>query len=180
MTDRKINLIQQESSRLGRLHDVEERLRRLAWWSLGILFLVGVGIGATFLYTRRTLEQVERTKQTVTREINAQSIKEGLLLSLFERVGIASRALSAAKPWGKLFTILETVAPTGSLNSVSVDESTRVTSTLDLSTIDEGVYVATNLLSLFEDKLIRSPQMHSFSLREDGKIQMSISFQPVL
>lgn len=176
----QINLIRRDVGRLAGLVRIEDTLRRIAWVGLLSVFVFGLIIGAGYIYAMRTLEATELRAGRLSRDINAQSAKEGLLLSLVERTAIASRALESAKPWGKVFAVLSQVAPSDSYNSVSIDGSALATSTLELSSVDEAVVVVTNIMSLTEDRLLRSPQILSFSMRENGIIQMTVSFHPVL
>lgn len=180
MSSLQINLIQGDVGRLAGLVHIEDTLRRIAWIALLSILVCGSIIGAGYIYTMRTLEASELQTERLSRDINAQSVKEGLLLSLVERTAIASRALESAKPWGKVFAVLTEVSSQDSYNSVSIDESALATSTLELGSVDEAVVVVTNIMSLTEDRLLRSPQILSFSMRENGTIQMTVSFHPVL
>lgn len=180
MSSLEINLIRGDVGRLAGLVRIEDTLRRIAWIALVTVFVCGSIIGAGYIYTVRTLDASELQVERLIRDINAQSIKEGLLLSLVERTAVASRALESAKPWGKVFAVLTQVSPSDSYNSVSIDESALTTSTLELDSVDEAVVVVTNIMSLTEDRRLRSPQILSFSMRENGSIQMTVSFHPVL
>ncbi|HLD25039.1 MAG TPA: hypothetical protein VJB96_03940 [Patescibacteria group bacterium] len=180
MSTLEINLIQGDAKRFAGITKIEENLSRLAWILLASVFVLGVGIGSAYMYASQSIAKLESTNVALSRDINAQSVKEGLLLSLVERTGIAQRALAAAKPWGKLFRVLPQVAPESSFRSVSIDETSLVTTTLELGSVDEAVTVVTNMMSLANEKELRSPQMLSFSLKEDESVQMTVSFHPLL
>jgi len=180
MPDTQINLIQKAAGGLHQFSRLEEPLRRASLWFLGVLFVAGLAIGITFTVVRSQIQQFEQTRARVVREINAQSVKEGILLSLKERTGIAGKALEAAKPWGKLFSVLSSLASEDAFNSISVDESGRVSTALELSSIDDTVTLITNTMNLAYDRQLRMPQMLSFAFREDGRIQISLSFFPIL
>lgn len=175
-----INLIHGEGGRLAGITRLEDMLRKIAWISLIVIFVTSLGVGFSYFFMSRSLKAFEANNERLTQGIHEQSLKEGLLLSLVDRTRIASRALSAAKPWGKLFTLLTQAAPEVSYRSVSVDDTATVTSIIELSTIDEAVMIVTNIISLAHDRLLRSPQLQSFSMQETGKIQMTVSFYPVL
>ncbi len=179
MNDTQINLIQRKSGAFGKLTNIEETLRRVTWIFLLILFVVGVSVSVAYLFTRTNIGRLETRKTRVTRDINAQSVKEGVLLSLKERTAIAARALDAAKPWGKLFTVLREVAREDAFLSIAVEETGRVTASLELVSVDEAVTVVANTIFLFEQRALRSPQMLSFAIRETGQVQITMSFHPV-
>lgn len=163
---------------MGQLSKLENGLRMASLWFLGGLFVAGLTIGAAFLYLRAQTESLEEQKIGIVRDINTQSGKEGLLLSLKDRIGIAGKALDAAKPWGKVFTVLGDIAYEEAFNSVSVDETGRVSTALELASIDETVDVVTNIMALAGERALRTPQMISFALRDDGRVQLTVSFFP--
>jgi len=164
---------------MGQFSKLEDGLRVASLWFLGGLFIAGLATGAAFFYLRAQTEALEAQKLRVVREINTQSRKEGLLLSLKDRIGIANKALDAAKPWGKVFTVLGDIAYEDAFNSVSVDETGRVSTALELASVDETVDVITNIIALAGERALRTPQMISFALRDDGRVQLTVSFFPV-
>lgn len=179
MPDTQINLIPKKVGGLRQISQLEEPLRRAALWFLGILFIAGLVIGITYTVTQNRIQQLEETRTRVIADINAQSVKEGILLTLKERAGIAAKALEAAKPWGKLFSVLGSLTGEGAFNSVSVDENGRVSTVIELNSIDETVTLITNIMNIARDRQLRTPQMLSFAFHEDGRIQISLSFYPV-
>lgn len=180
MSDTKINLIRGEGRQLAGIIRLEEVLRRLSWIILTAVLAVSLVIGFLYLYTSRSMKAAEQRNVRLNQTLNAQSIKEGLILSLVERTRIASKALAAAKPWGKIFSLLTQAAPESTYRTVGIDDTALVTSTLELGSIDEAVTVVVNMISLATNRLLRSPHIQSFSMQEDGSIQMTVSFHPML
>lgn len=179
MSDAQINLIKRDVRSMGEFSRLEEVLRIAALWSLAGLFVAGLIIGGLFLILRSRTQQAEEAKVRIVREINTQSAKEGLLLSLKDRIGIAGKALDAAKPWGKLFAVLGEISNAGTFSSISIDETGRVNTALELVSLDDAVSVIGNLMVLSSEKALRTPQMLSFALKDDGAVQLSISFFPI-
>ena len=179
MTDTQINLIKRDVGSMGQLSKLEDGLRMAALWFLGGLFVAGLAVGSTFFYLRAQTEKLEMQKLAVVKEINDQTKKEGLLLSLKDRIGIANKVLDAAKPWGKVFNVLGYIAYEGAFNSISVDDTGRVSTSLELGSIDETVDVITNIMALAGERSLRTPQMISFALRDDGRVQLTVSFFPI-
>lgn len=179
MSNSEINLIQKDIRSFRSLSFLESRLRLATWWLLGALFVAGVSIGIGYFFINSRIQSLENTKIDLTRQINAQSPKEGILLSLKERIGIAAKALDAAKPWGELFTTLTEIASEDEFSSLSIDDTGRVVTSLTMQSIDESVTVITNVMRLFEERKLKSPQLISFAFREDGTIQISVSFYPI-
>lgn len=173
-----INLLQRKAGAFEQFSELERKLRVVSVWLLSGLFLGGLIIGVTFLVLSGRIRSLEMEKVTLARDINAQTTKEGLLLSLKDRVGVAAKALDAAKPWGKLFPILNEIAPNGGFLSLTIEESGRVSADMEAFSVDDAVLYVANLMLLFEDRKIRSPQLLSFALLETGRIHMSVSFYP--
>ncbi len=174
MSNSEINLIQKDVSSFRKLSFLEEKLRVATWWFLGSLLVVGVAIGITYITISSRTKSLEAQKIELTKQINLQIIKEGILLSLKERTAIAGKALAAARPWGKLFTLLGLIANETNYNALSIEESGRVTTTLNLVSIDDAVAVVSNTMALVGEKMLRSPQLGSFALKEDGSVQITL------
>lgn len=180
MTNTEINLIKRDVVSMQSFTGIEEKLRIIAWWFLVGLFGVGLIIGSLFLYLNAGIHQLENEETQLSRQIDAQSVKEVMLITLKERVGIAEKALAAARRWGNLFPILANLAQPVQLNSLSVEETGRVSLILKLASVDEAVTVVTNTINLSDQKIVRTPQLLSFFVKQDGSVQMGLSFVPVL
>lgn len=164
---------------MGKFSQIEAILRKVASWYLGSLFVVGMIVGGLFFFIQARVTQTEARKVSLVREINAQSAKEGILVALKNRIGIAGKALDAAKPWGNLFTIMNGIADPESFTSISIDDTGRVSATLELFSVDDAVVVIANIMSLSIEKSLKTPQMLGFTFKDDGKVQLSISFFPI-
>lgn len=180
MASNDINLLKRTAGGIAQLAFYEERLRAISWWALVALLVTGVIIGTSYVMVSQRVRSLEDEQSKLSQQISAASVKEGILLSLKQRLGVASKALAAARPWGKLFPLLDTIAPSSSFSTVSIDDLGRVNAVLELSTMEEAVAVVTNTLGLADQKLLRSAQLLSFSLRENGTVQLGLSFLPIL
>lgn len=179
MSATEINLLKRSASSRTFV-ELEEKLRSASWMALVALLIIGVAIGSAYFYLTNRSAQLSQRKQDLTRQIDTQIVKEGILVSLKERSTIAGKALDAARPWGNLFPLLPAVANPRLMKTLSVDEVGRVTLILGLPSIDEAVTIVNSLVSLTGTKKMRSPQLVSFLVKDDGSVQMGISFIPVL
>lgn len=125
------------------------------------------------------LNQLQAKKVQLTQRIGAAETKEGIIITLKQRIVVAQKAIDAARPWGKLFPMLEQIAPVEQFSTVTVDDSGRVSTILEVNTIDEAVSAVTNTINLFLTRSLRSAQLLSLSLRESGTVQVSLSFIPI-
>lgn len=112
------------------------------------------------------------------RQINQQSDKEGILLSLKDRTGIAAKALAAGRPWGDLFPLLTSISGSG-FTSVSADEAGKVTAELNVGSVEQAAEIVTTIQNLAQDRALRSPQLSSFVIAESGVIRLSLTFIPI-
>ncbi len=179
MSDTQINLIQRDVTAMGKLSSLEDVLRKIALWYLGGLCITGIIVSGLIFSLRARIQNAQAQKIDLVREINTQSVKESILVALKDRISIAGKALDAAKPWGNLFTVLNTIAPSEAFTSLSIDETGRVSTSLELASVDDAVGVITNIMTLSSDRSLKTPQMLGFTFREDGKIQLSVSFFPI-
>lgn len=178
MSSTDINLIKTKTVGPFPLLALEERLRRVSWVVLLCLLVVGLIIGGSYVWVRQRYRSLEEEKVNLVRQINAGAIKEGILFSIKDRVELLTKVLAVVRPWGKLFPMLERIAPLPALSTVGVDEQGRVSLFLELASIDEAVSAVRSATQLVEEKLLRSPQLTSLSLGENGTVQVGLSFIP--
>ena len=178
MSSSTINLLQKNTGSVREITELEDKLHAASLWSLGILVGAGVLIGASFLYLSTTVRRLETSKIDIGRQINQQSDKEGILLSLKDRTGIAAKALAAGRPWGDLFPLLTNISGSG-FTQVSADEAGKVTADLNVGSVEEAADIVTTIQSLAADRSLRSPQLSSFIITESGQIRLSLTFIPI-
>lgn len=176
MAKEEINLMKGLSNSRERLGPLELILTKLTWWALGGLFGIGFIIGAVYFFGLSKQQQLEAVKKQLRTLIQQDMVKEGLLVSLKQRSVIASKALEAAKPYGKLFPLLQTIAPQNYYTSLSIDDVGRSTVSLELPSVESAVSTIANVLVQTEEKTLRNPQMMSFYLKETGIVHLSLSF----
>lgn len=179
MSDTQINLIKKDIEIETRVSYIEDMIRAAAMWAMGAVLVAGVLVAGLFFYYQYAVQGGEVAKATLIRDINTHKIKEGLLISLNGRLGIAKKALDATKPWGALFPLMTRIAPENWFSSLSIDETGKVTISLELPSVNDAVNVVTQVIILSKERLLKIPMMSGFSLREDGKVYMLLSFYPI-
>lgn len=176
MAKSEINLLNKASGNQATVVILEKILSKLTWGTLTVLCVLGVIIGSLYLYASTQQKRQDMRKAQLVASLKELASKEGILVSLKQRSAIAAKALNAARPYGELFPLLERIAPSEYFTNLSIDEVGRSTVTLTLPSVDEAVTVISNVLVQFDEKKIRSPQLSSFSLKETGIVQLSLSF----
>lgn len=159
---------------------LDGKLRQVAFWSIGIMFGVGVLLGSAYFFVSYRTQVLNSAKVQVVSQIQAQSVKEGILLSLKQRISIVNKALKVAVPWGNLFPLLSSIAPLSTFNGVTIGENGKVVTSLVLPNVDSAVLVVQNVIAAHDAGSLRNAQMDSFSIGEDSTVQMALSFTPKL
>lgn len=175
MATKDINLLQKNGGSV-RFISIERILTRLMWISLGIVCIAGVSIGSVYIVVSSQQSREDARKAALIGSIKEMATKEGILVSLQQRIAVASKALDAARPYGNLFGLLDHIAPSEYFTSLSIDDVGRSTVTLVIPSVDEAVTTVANVIIQFDEKKIRSPQLLSFALKESGIVQLSLSF----
>lgn len=180
MSTLEINLLKRDAGSARAFSDLEQKFQIGAWWSLIGLLACGIIIGTTFFILQATSTRSISQNDRLRKQIDSQLLKEGILLSLKERTIIAGKALDADRPWGNLFPILSNLALQENIKSLSVDETGKVNLNLLFGSIDDAIVLVNNAVTLVDGLSIHSPQLVSFALREDGSVQLGLSFVPAL
>jgi len=181
MANTEINLLHRRvgPDEEGLAH-LESSLKIAAWWSLIALLGIGIIVGTIFVVLSTRIQQLERGKAQLIQQINAQSVKEGILLSLKQRTIIAGKALDAARPWGNLFPMLTQITDSANYRSLTIDDAGKVSVQLTLTSVDDAVIAVSNIIALTQQGTVKLPQMLVFTASDDGSVQMGMSFVPVL
>jgi|GEM_PF-704502 len=181
MTNTDINLLKRSAASYGGIpHIVEDTVRLIAWWSLVAFFAVSIITGTAYLIVSSNIRSLEASNADLVRQINAQSIKEGIVLSLLQRSEIAGNALRAARPWGNLFPLLERITYQGYYQSLTVSESGKVEITYAVDSVNTAAMIVDTIIDLNTQNALKTPQLVSFIVEDDGKVSMGVSFVPVL
>lgn len=178
MATNEINLLKRNTQAIGAMHDLEDKLRLAAWWSLVALFAAGILIGTAYMVLNARTSALENRNAGFARQINAQSIKEGILVSLLGRTQVAGKAVHAARPWGNLFPLLNTVSSEEYYRALTVDEAGKVSVQMKLDSVDQAVEIVNTMIDLNADQDLRFPYLQAFTIQDDGTINMGMTFVP--
>ena len=80
MSATEINLLKRSASSRTFV-ELEEKLRSASWMALVALLIIGVAIGSAYFYLTNRTAQLSQRKQDLTRQIDTQIVKEGILVS---------------------------------------------------------------------------------------------------
>ncbi len=175
-----INLIKTKTSSSPQLEALEAVLKKISFGGLLALIISSVAVGGLFFYLRAQKEQLEGTKATLTQSITQNTNKEGLLLSIRQRISIIDKIQANKSPAGPLFDILGTVVSPSQLFGLALDDHNEAIVTIHVKSIDDVVTIVDLLLKAVEEKQAKSPKLVSLTLARDGTIEVALSFVTVL
>ncbi len=179
MESANINLLKKTGGSAG-FKDLEARLRLISLWSLGILFGIGITVGISYFVIASRAQALNNEKVDLAVQIQAQSVKEGIIISLKQRIVLAGKALSSTTNWAKLFPLLTAIAPAEAYDSLTVDGTGHVAVQFKLGSVDAVVTLVKNVIDLSDNGSLRLSQLTSFSMLADGTVQLGLTFVPML
>lgn len=174
-----INLLKRKGANTS-LDAWDQKLRTIAIWSIGFVLASGIIIGGVFFYVSARTQSLNNDKIAIISQIQQQSVKEGILVSLKQRIAVADKAMKSAFSWGKLFPLLAEIAPVNEYSNVAVDEKGGVATTLRLASVDEAVTVVQQMIDHYHSQAIKNAQIASFGMGKDGTVQLGFMMTPAL
>lgn len=174
-----INLLKTKTGLSPQLAALAEKLRVASLVALVFLLLLGIVVTSSFILVTSRYRALEAEKVRLSRQITADSHKEGLLMAVKHRAAIVEKALASLLPWGTALDMVERIALLSTISSVTVDEVGEVTILLKLVSLNDALNLVRSVMALTEEQALRRPKLTALSLQEDGYVELGISFLPV-
>lgn len=156
-----------------------EKLKVIGFVAIGLVAIIGtltITGFFTFLFQKNQLEQEEKS---LLAKISQQSKKEGLLVSLKQRLPVVEKIIAAQAPWERVIDVISSIAQPPVLTTIEAADKSVIKLTLKASSLEEASAIVIKLIDLTNQNKIKSPQLLGLNLLKDGLIQMSVSFVPV-
>jgi len=151
-------------------------LQKVSYTSLIVLIVSGVIVGSIFAYVSSRQSALRTEKNTLLAQINRQSVTEGLLLAVKQRVAVIDKILAGKQGVEPLFAIVDGVAAVGKPVSLLLDEFKTVTIVVHVGSVGEAITVADGILEKAKTNVITKPALASFTVNKEGGFDMGISF----
>lgn len=171
-----INLIPVKPEESPQNSIVTVLLRRLSLWTLTIFMVSGVVGGGIYYYMKVRYDQVVQTKQDLSRAVEQNATKEGLLASLKQRTALIAKILGVQKPAGNVFDVLFSFVPPDQISTVSVDEKDNVSVTVHAASIADVISITDGLIKQATARRVRAPQLVSLTIGRTGGFDIGLSF----
>jgi len=171
-----INLIQTKTPVSPQMEMATVFLRKLSLWVLVIFVVSGTIVGGIFYYLRVRDQNETNVDQQLSQEISQSTIKEGLLLALKQRILLTNKIIAVQKPVNKLFDTVAAFIPLGQVNALSLDDNNTVLLTIHAQSMKDMISPVDALIQQIAARTLRSPQLVSLSFKDDGSIDVTVSF----
>lgn len=154
-------------------------LQRAAILVAGLfLLLSALGTGA-YLFGRARYQGTVTTRDNARKQVDSFLSLEGILRSVKERVGVASKIVEGSTLWSTVLTRVDQMVPAPFLASITVDQKGKMTLTIKTAAIEELLPVIRAIVSEVENKHVVSAEMNSFQFHPEGGSTLVVSFVPV-
>lgn len=174
-----INLLKAKTMLTPQLLAAEQQLRTISLIFLILLLFTGIFFGVGYVILRQKYQQVSEQKQTVMAAISGELRKEGLYLSIKERLALASGILEAQRSWLGVLDLIGRVIGQQSRMSFTVDQQDAVGLNVTNSTLEETFVFMDRVLSEVAAKNMANPILESVKYNMDGSVQVQLTFTPI-
>lgn len=150
-------------------------------FSILVLLVVSAATALTLvLYTtiRVRHELLDRSKQSLTKQLAQEKVKENLFLVIRSRISVVDKVLALAYPISGLLSDATTIAQPPKLKSLSMISQDAVKLSFSADSIEDALSMMVSVITLKNNNRIKSVMLENFSIGYQG-INLSISFKPV-
>lgn len=170
-----INLLRTKSTSPELLYWAN-RLRVAGIVSVGALLISGLVLGGVYLFLRKDTERLEQNKSELISRVSQERVKEGLLLSLKQRIGVAAKIQETEHSLGVVLDTVNRIADAKELIAVTSDEKQQIRIIVKTGSVEEAARVIANVLRMVQAKLVINPQLVGLDLGSDGSVRITIAF----
>lgn len=179
-TTDNINLIQTKTNVNPQVKAISDIIQKASYWAVGTLIIAGLLVGGIYAYLTFQGTSLRTQKDELVSQVTQDAKKEGLLLSIRQRIGVIDKVTANQKHIDKLFSVIDTVVPLGSLKSLTLDDSDKATFVAGVGSISDAVSMVDALLKQGENGTVSKTQLESFALSDISGFEISLSFVPTL
>lgn len=174
-----INLLKAKTLLTPQMLAVGEQLRKTSIIFLVLLFLVGMFFGVGHLILRQKYEELFQKRQAAILEIAGEIRKEGLIMSIKDRLALVKKVLDVEELWPGVFELTARVMG-NKKTSFSINNTREIGLTIKTNSLEEAFIVVGQVLTEANNKLLTNPVLGAVQYQKDGSIQLSLTFTPTL
>lgn len=172
-----INLIKAHTEFSPELITIERRLKTASFIAIMSLLVGGLLVGGTYFFLQARLESLKQEEHRLMDSLSRTSQKEGLYLSLKDRVSLVSKVVAQQISQADVLPILGRIAPPGqSVAGFSVDEKRSVSVGIVATSVEDLAASVTRVVEEAKSQHIRNPVLEGVTLTKEGAFRMALSF----
>lgn len=172
-----INLLKAKTLLTPEMVALEEQLRKGSLIFLGLLLVVGLFFGVWYLILRQKYDGLSQRKQDAKTAIAGEIRKEGLLMSIKDRLVLAKKILDIEETWPPVFGLTARIM--GSKNtSFFINDARSISLSIKSDSLEEAFTVVDQVLNEANAKTLVNPTLDGVQYQNDGIIHLSLTFTP--
>lgn len=174
-----INLIKAKTVLTPQLMAIEGQLLTASLVVLLLLFSTSMFFGVGYVILKRQLTMVSARKQSFMTAIGQQLRKEGMYISLKDRLAIVSRIIEQQRSWLGVLDLVDRVTASGFGTSFTVNENDEVSLEIMSDTLEDAFGVVDRVFTEVASKTIANPILQSVQYNKEGSVRLSLTFTPI-
>lgn len=172
-----INLLKAKTLLTPQMIAFEGQLRKASLIFLGLLLLVGLFFGVGYLILRQRYEGLFQKREDAKAAIAGEIRKEGLLMSIKDRLVLAKKVLDVQESWPEVLSLTARIM--GSKNtSFSISDARSIGLSIKTDSLEEAFAVVDQVLTEANAKTLASPTLDGVQYQTDGTMRLSLTFTP--
>jgi len=172
-----INLLRAKIGISPKLTAIGKELRRVSIILTSIVVGVGLLTSVAYIVLNRNFKEHERVKNQMIDAIRSETKKEGLYVSVQDRLRAIEQILAQAYPWDSALNAILGLGTIDQFKSLAIDDQGQVSIRMDSPTFEDARSVIEKIVTHIIEKDITVPRLATLQLDEEGKIHMALSFQ---
>lgn len=176
MAGTSINLISTQAGQGPEFGALAATLKKVCYGSVIIFLASGLIVGAAYAFVRIQIGRLNEEKSTFAQAISASSVKEGLLLSLKNRIAVMDKLATSEKHMDILFNRISEIGATAPIKSFTLDDKNQVTMITQVNAIEQGILVTDAVIKEALAGNLTKPSLVSMTLDKTGTYNLTVSF----
>lgn len=171
-----INLLKAKTLLTPEMVAIEEQLKKTSLILLTLLFLTGIFFGVGYLILRQKYESLSYERQAAMTAISGEIRKEGLLMSMKDRLASAKKVVDVQESWPGVFDLTARIVGSKK-TSFAINDKREIGLTIKTDSLEEAFIVIDQVLTEANSKLLANPVLNGVQYQKDGSIQLSVTFK---
>ncbi len=172
-----INLLRTKTGISPKLTAIGKELKMVSIILSTVVVVLGLLTAVAYIILNNNYQEHRGVKKQMEASIISESKKEGLYISIQDRLRSIEHILTNAYPWDNALTSLLAIASPNQIKSIAIDQDKQVSMRIDAETIEEARRIIENIVTHIQQRSIVKPNLTRLQLDPEGKMHMSLSFQ---